>query len=282
VGLARSRTKTVTPGGSRVEWVFGNIREPGSYEKAAAGCEASVHLAAEYGPEVATLDLLAVQTLLAAAQVHGGPRTFLYTSGLWVLGPTGDRPADESSPTDRPAPTVAWRPAHERHVLETRIEGLVTAVVRPGMVFGRKGGLFDTFFATSRSEGAALVVGDGTNRWSTVHVDDVAALYVAVLTKAHTAVRALPLRERVFHAMSGWAERVDEIAKAANQAAGGAGSVRHQPVDEARATYGPMADALAMDQVVRATRSERVLGFKPMVPGFVPYAPEAFREYSSS
>jgi nucleoside-diphosphate-sugar epimerase len=281
VGLARSRTKTVMPGGGAVEWVFGDIREPGSYERAAAGCEAAVHMAAEHGPETATLDLLAVETLLGAAPAHDGRRTLVYTSGLWVLGETGERAADESSPTDHPAQAVAWRPAHERHVLDARGDDLVTAVVRPGMVFGRRGGLFDRFFAEAKAEGLATVVGDGANRWSTVHVDDVAALYVTLVEKAHTAVRALPPRERVFHAMSGTSERVADIAEAASRAAGGSG-IRRQPVAEARASLGPMADALVMDQVVRAPRTERVLGFRPSVPGFVPHAAEAFREYASA
>jgi len=270
------------PGCASVEWVFGDIREPRSFERAAAACDASVHMAAEYGPEAASFDLLAVETLLAAAQVHDGPRTFVYTSGLWVLGATGEHAADESSPTDHPAQAVAWRPAHERHVLAADAERLVTAVVRPGMVFGRRGGLFDRFFADTQADGTAAVVGDGGNRWSTVHVDDVAALYVALLEKAHTTVGALSPRDRVFHAMSGSSERVVDIARAANQAAGGSGSVRPWPVAEARASFGPMADALAMDQVVRAPRSERVLGFRPRVPAFVPYAAAAFREYASA
>lgn len=268
------------PGGTEVEWVFGDIREPVSYERAAASCDATVHMAAEPGPEAATVDLLAVQTLLASALLHDSPRTFVYTSGCWVLGETGDRPADESSSTDHPAPAVHWRPAHERHVLSARGENLVAAVVRPGMVFGRRGGLFGQLFAEAQDGGTVMVVGDGSNRWSTVHVDDVAALYIAVLEDAHTTIRALAPRDRVFHAMSGSSERVGDIAEAASRAAGGRG-VRYQPVEEARASLGPMADALVMDQVVRAQRSERVLGFRPRVPGFVPYAAEAFREHAS-
>jgi nucleoside-diphosphate-sugar epimerase len=281
VALARSRAKTVMPGGSGVQWVFGEIREPLAYEKAAASCDAVVHVAAEHGPDAATVDLLAVQTLLAAAQVHDGPRTFVYTSGCWVLGETGDRGADESSSIDRPAAAVHWRPAHERHVLSTRAENLVAVVVRPGMVFGGRGGLIDAFFSEAQQGRPATVVGDGSNRWSTVHLDDVAALYVSVLEDAHTTIRALQPRERVFHVMSGASERVADIAAAACRAAGGPG-VRHQPVAEARASLGPMADALAMDQVIRAQRSERVLGFRPRVPGFVPYAADAFREYASA
>jgi hypothetical protein len=104
-----------------------------------------------------------------------------------------------------------------------------------------------------------------------VHLDDVAALDVSVLEDAHTTIRALQPRDRVFHVMSGSSERVADIAAAACRAAGGPG-VRHQPVSEARATMGAMADALCMDQVIRAQRSERVLGFRPRVPGFIPYA----------
>jgi nucleoside-diphosphate-sugar epimerase len=281
VALARSRTRAVFPGGSGVEWVFGEIREPLVYEKAAASCDAIVHMAAEDGPEAATVDLLAVETLLAAAQVHDGPRTFVYTSGSWVLGETPDRGADESSSIDRPAAFFHWRPAHERHVLSTRAENLVAVVVRPGMVFGGRGGCFDAFFAEAQQHRHAVVVGDGSNRWSTVHLDDVAALYVTVLEDAHTTIRALQPRDRVFHALSGSSERVADIAAAACRAAGGPG-VRHQNVAEARASLGTMADALCMDQVVRAQRSERVLGFRPRVTGFVPYAADAFREYASA
>jgi hypothetical protein len=56
--------------------------------------------------------------------------------------------------------------------------------------------------------------------------------------------------------------------------------VRAVPVEEARKTMGPMADALAMDQIVVAARGVEV-GWAPRHPPFLQDAPNAFREWSA-
>src|SRR4029450_1243631 len=102
------------------------------------------------------------------------PKTFLYTSGVWVYGSTGDQPADETTPLT-PLHLVAWRPAHEQMVLSaTNVRGIV---FRPGCVYGKPGSLTAAWFEGA-SKGDLSVVGDGKNRWAMVHVDDVAEAYV--------------------------------------------------------------------------------------------------------
>src|SRR5207248_3051609 len=108
-----------------------------------------IHLGFEAGADAARVDRTATDALLAAAREAKAPRTVVYTSGIWVLGATGARPADETTPVN-PAPLVAWRPAHERLVLDALDARIVTAVVRPGIVFGGKGGLLDGFFESAR------------------------------------------------------------------------------------------------------------------------------------
>jgi nucleoside-diphosphate-sugar epimerase len=183
---------------------------------------------------------------------------------VWVLGDTRG-PADESAATDHPSAAVAWRPSHERLVLDAAGGQLVTAVVRPGMVYGGTRGLITPWFAQARS-GGAQVVGDGKNHWSFVHVDDLAQLYRLVVERRAGGV---------FHGVDGSAPTLEEAARAASAAVGG--TVRHVLLEEARKAMGPMADALAMDQVVVAHRGAEV-GWKPGHPAFVQAAAAAARE----
>lgn len=273
VGLARSQEKADRLRIEGAEWVIGDLKDPGSYHDAAATCEGIVHAAAEYGPEYVPRDRQAIDGLVEATR-DKGPRVLVYTSGVWVLGVTGDRAADESAPLDRPAAAVAWRTGHERLALEAATDLLRTAVVRPGMVYGGGEGILSRFFQESS------LVGDGANRWSGVHVDDLADLYIRILELAWTEPmdRLSPL-ERIFHAADGSADRVEDIVRAANLAAGMDGAVRRQPVEEARQKIGGMADALVMDQVVAAPRSEKVLGWRPRFRGFARNAAELYEEW---
>ena len=118
------------------------------------------------------------------------------------------------------------RAEHERIVLDAG-----GAVVRPGMIWGGDSFLFDH----------PLYIGDGRNRWPLVHRDDVAELYRLI---AESGARG------VFHA-------VTEVRRASEVFPG-----KGMPLDEARSELGAFADALALDQDVRAVRS-RELGWKP-------------------
>ena len=281
VGLARSRDKADALRIEGADWVIGNLRDPSTYREAALSSGGMVHAAAEYGPDQAAVDRAAIDAFIGAARAGGSHRVFVYTSGVWVLGVTGERPADETAPVDHAAAAVAWRPAHERDVLDAAGGTLSTAVVRPGYVYGGRGGFFGTLMAQAVREGAPTVVGDGKNRWPAVHVDDLADLYVRILERAWTdAFQMLPPRERLFHAIDGSADPLGEMARAASQAAGKDGTVRYLPIAEARARMGPVADAAAMDQVVTTTRSEPVLGWRPRWRGFVANARELFEEWS--
>lgn len=253
-------------GGRAVE---GDLKDGSTYAAAAAKAEALVHAAFEYSARGVEADRTAVDTLLDAAR-----RTkalVLYTSGCWVLGNTGDGPADESASTERAAELVAWRPAHERAVLEAgdAAGGPATAVIRPGMVYGGRGGLASHLFESAVETGAAEYVGDGANRWSMVHREDLADLYRLVVERTARGI---------FHGVDGHAARVAEAARAASEAAGKGGATRSVPLEEARRKLGPVADALCLDQVLAAPRSAE-LGWRPARASFVETAPASFAEW---
>jgi nucleoside-diphosphate-sugar epimerase len=229
--------------------------------------DALVHLAIDYGLGPPA-DLEAVDAMLAAAGQAGRELHVVYTSGVWVLGETRT-PATEGTPLLRPAAAVTWRPPHEKRVLEAATERIHTAVVRPGMVFGGKGGIVNAWFDSAVKDGAAAFVGGGANRWALVHREDLAELYRAIVERGARGV---------FHGVDGASPAVRDAAAAASRAAGKGGAVKPIPVEEARKTFGPMADALAMDQVVVSARGAEV-GWAPRRAPFVAGAEDAFREW---
>jgi nucleoside-diphosphate-sugar epimerase len=231
------------------------------------GHDAVMHAAVDYalGPPA---DGEAIEAILEGARTAGRPFGIVYTSGVWVLGAT-PTPASEGAPTDHPAAAVAWRPAHERRVLDAASDRIATAVVRPGLVFGEKRGLIVPWFKTAVEEGRAAFVGTGDQRWALVHRNDLAELYRLVIERRARGI---------FHGVDGASPTVAEAASAASAAAGKGGAVRAIPVEDARETMGPMADAFVMDQVVVSTRGVEV-GWTPRHPPFVKDAPNAFREW---
>ena len=254
--------------------VRGELTDPATYAEIAAEQEVLIHLAFDYERAVEA-DRAALDTLIEAGRSHYiEDAHVIYTSGCWVLGDTGDEPADEDAPIDHPAEVVAWRPAHEEWLLGMTGEGagLTPTVVRPGMVYGGAGGLVTSMFSSAAEEGAARHVGDGSNRWSLVHRDDLAVLYRRIVEERAGGI---------FHGVDGEPTRVLEVARAASKAAGAGGETRSVPVEEARRSLGPVADAVVLDQALVTRRADEI-GWRPQHPSFVQSAGAAWQEFRSA
>ena len=254
VGAARaSSLEAVRAAG--YEAILGDLADPASLVRAVEGCDAVVHAGAVNGPERAATDRAAVEAMLGALRQRGAG-AFIYTSGTWVLGDTGDAVATEKWPC-RPLEVNAWQLEVEELVQSAFAGGVRTAIVRPATVHGEAGGSLAAFLAQTAKRGAPRVVGSGHQMWSTVHLDDVAELYARVLRGIDAG--------GVFHAASGCAYPARDLALAAAHAAGG-DRVEPWPIDEARARLGAIADAMGMTQRVEAVRSRTVLGWVPRGP----------------
>jgi|SRR5579884_401781 len=250
--LARSDDAAARVRELGVEPVRGDLRDAELLRREAAGADAVVHVAFEPSAEGAAIERAALESLLDALPPG---RTFVYTSGVWVYGSRGDASIDETSPL-RPLDLVAWRPAHEQLVLAQ--DGRQRAVVvRPGIVYGDGGGMPGAMVEQAR-KGALRVVGDGLNRWPTVRHDALAELYGRVVDdrRAHG----------VYNATRGASVPYGAIAAAASRAAGRDGAVESMPLDEARAAFGPFADALACDLNIDSGKAARELGWEPHRP----------------
>ena len=204
------------------------------------------------------LDQEAIGAMLDA--ISGSDRPFIYTSGVWVLGNTGDKVADETAPL-KPTALVAWRPAVEQLVLEGATRKIRASVIRPALVYGRASGIPADLVKSARETGAARYVGTGENRWPVIDVDDLADLYIRALEKAAPGT--------LLHAADRSTHRVKEIAEAASTGAGKQGRTESWPLEEARKTLGPYADALVLDQRVSAAKAEAMLGWTPRAAGIL-------------
>src|SRR5260221_540351 len=132
-----------------------------------------VHCGAESPPRSHEPARRPVEAVLTAQSSATLPRLFLYTSGVWVYGDTKGERVDESPRVNPPA-VVAPRVDTERVVLGASCAHVRTIVLRPGCVYGGRGGLTGPWFASAEQSGAAKIIGDGSFRLTIIHVKDLA------------------------------------------------------------------------------------------------------------
>jgi nucleoside-diphosphate-sugar epimerase len=259
VGLARSDDQARLLAAKGLGAHRGDLRDSASLAEGARNADAVIHTALAAAADTGQVDRAAVEAILGALSEFNRP--CIYNSGCWVVGNTGDKVADEDTPL-APTPLVAWRPANERLVLDAARQGVQGIVLRPAIVYGhaygRDGSLVAAFAQSAREHGAARMIGDGANRWTFVHLDDLAALYVRALQEAAAGT--------LLFAAHGAAIRVRDVAEAASRAAGADGKGETVPIEEARKSMGPFADALALDQQISGERAQRMLNWRPQGP----------------
>ncbi|HEU4946375.1 MAG TPA: NAD-dependent epimerase/dehydratase family protein [Kribbella sp.] len=226
--------------------VPGDLTRPETLAAAldAARPDAIVHA----GQFHASAELAALTTLLA----RGVP--VFYTSGIWWLGAVGSLPFAEDPPVGD-----STRARAERLVLAAAPR-VRTVVIRPGVVYGHGDGIPGEMIAWARKYGAGRYVGAGSVRWPTVHVDDLAELFVLAIERAEPGA--------ILHGIGDGAVRVSEIAAAADKAAGGTGRAEAWPVEEAAIELGEQyAGSLALDQAFSSVRTRMALDWHPKRPG---------------
>ncbi|MFE3053360.1 NAD-dependent epimerase/dehydratase family protein [Nocardia sp. NPDC059239] len=255
-GLGHEVVALVRPGKdgeAGFETRTGDLADPASLTAAVTpDIDAVVNLATPSGD--ADVDAAAIAALTDPLRGTGKP--FVYTSGVWVLGATDD--ADESAPTNA-IPIVGYRPVIERQVLALADAGVRAAVIRPGIVHGRNGGIPALLVDLARKHNAPVVVADSTVVWPTVHVDDLADLFVKVVESAPAGT--------IWHAITEPAVSVLDLATAAAQAAGVSGDPVIWPLAEAEAALGaPFAEALALSQSVTGHAARTDLSWNPQGP----------------
>ena len=268
IALVRHQEKARRLADRGIDTAVGTLGNPRNWQQQASTCDAFVHAGFETSAKGVEIDRIATDTLLDIAKHAGrrGPASLLYTSSVWVLGATPE-PIDESAQAS-PPDLVAWRPAHEQLVLNAAVDGLRTAVIRPGIVYGGSRGIVADMLKDAEN-GLMRIVGTGENHWPLVYDRDLADLYVRVLTS--------PEGRGVFHATDEADEQVRTIADAIADHRPHRPDIRFVPLAEARTKLGAYAEALALDQRVRSPRA-RALGWTPSLRSVSGNIPRLFEE----
>lgn len=251
LGTARSQSAAEKLRTMGVEPVSADITNPSSLRDAVVRSDATIYSVFYTNPDAFEKESAALQTLVDA--LAGASKAFIFTSGAWIYGNTGDRSADEQSPLNPPA-LIAHRPKLERIVLDGAARGIRAMVNRAADVYGRGGGLPMMWVQSAREEGAARFVGDGSSHWPVVHVEDLAQFYVFALEKSHAA--------GVYNTADNTSFTVREMAQAASYGAGKNGAVQSWPLEDARKALGPFADALVLDQRINSQKARKELGWQ--------------------
>jgi nucleoside-diphosphate-sugar epimerase len=244
--LARSDGAAEIVASRGAQSVTGTLSDLDVLTESARNADAVIHLAQA---DTGDADLAAANAMLDGA----GSGTYVHTGGTWVYGDT-DGIGDETSPWHPPA-LVAWRQAVEQRVLARAQDGGRPVIVQPGLIYDGQNRLIDEFFTRPGVDAGAIpYIGDGTNHWALVHVDDLADLYV----------KALDARPGSVYVGTGSAmPTAKEVASAVSTGAGLDGRTRSITLEEARAQMGPIADAFALDQQLSSIKARAELNWTP-------------------
>lgn len=258
--LVRDETKADSVRALGAAALVGDASDAALVTEAAQASDGVVHLAS-----AREVDPVFVPAVLAGLAGTGKP--FVHTGGIWTYGDNAD--IAEDSPAAPPALT-AWRGATEAVVLGA--DGVRGIVVVPSIVYGHGNGLARVIVDAPREDGLHLI-GSGEQHWATVHVDDLAALYVLALESASAGA--------LYIGASGDNPTVRELATIAAAAAGVQGVVAETAEETASRLGEGLTEALLFDQSARGTRARFDLGWEPNAVSLADdiaagsYAPEA-------
>ncbi|RFA14315.1 epimerase [Subtercola boreus] len=264
--LVRSGEKAATVSELGAHAVVGDITDTRLLEEQARQSDGVIHVASPGDETSAAIDDALVTAVLAG--LEGSDKPYVHTGGIWVLGNGAE--LTESSPQDPPAIT-AWRGGVEQRVLDA--EGVRTTLIMPGIVYGYGQGIPNMLVQAPRTtvvsgetgasgESSLKLIGSGDQHWSTVFVDDLAALYILAFDRAAAG--------SVYLGAGGENPTVRQLGEAAATAAGLEGRVSPSTDEEMYGMLGkPFAEALLLDQQATGSAARRDLGWEPKGPSLL-------------
>lgn len=163
------------------EVVSGDMTDASSLQKAVAGCEAVIHLAAIRQGKPEQFERIMVQgtrDLLEAAH-QAGARRFVHMSALGTSAETKD--------------LVPYYRAKWEMEQAVQGSGLDWVIFRPSFVFAPDGGILPTFRRLARLAPVTPITGPGTQRIQPIWIHDVVAYFLGALERDEAVGRVFEL-----------------------------------------------------------------------------------------
>jgi nucleoside-diphosphate-sugar epimerase len=256
-GLVRTPAKADQLAGLGIEPVLGVLEDSGLLTQEARRADAVIDAASSDHEQSA-------QALIAALKESG--KALLHTSGSSVIADDarGNRVSEAIYDEDTPF-VVPQAKQHRRAidlaVLRASTAGVRSVVLCPSKIYGLGRGpnphsaQIPFLAGNARKHGVVQIVGKGLNRWSNVHMDDVADLYLLALAKAPPGAFYF-----VENGEASFGEIGDAIASRL-----GLGPVEHLPAEQAAQAWGESKAfyTFGSNSRVRAKRARAELGWTP-------------------
>ncbi|WP_165066364.1 SDR family oxidoreductase [Paludisphaera rhizosphaerae] len=254
LGLARSDTGAASLEAAGAEALRGDLEDLESLRSGAAASDGVIHLGFIHDfsrfQEVCEADRRAIEAMGDA--LAGTDRPLVVTSGTGMGTKTPGQPAtedhyDPNHPNPRAASELAADTVATRGVR-------VTTVRLPQVHNTEKQGLVTPMIAIAREKGVAAYIGDGLNRWPSVHVLDAAPVYRLALEKG-------PNRAR-YHAVAEEGVTARAIAEAIGR--GLKIPVVSLSPEEAAGHFGWMGFFAGLDMPASSALTQERLGWRPI------------------
>jgi nucleoside-diphosphate-sugar epimerase len=255
-GLVRDRAKADTVAAHGVEPVIGSLDDAALLREEARAADAVVNAASSDHRG-------AIEALLAG--LAGSGKAFIHSSGSSIvadlaMGEASDRVFHEGEPIE-PLADKAARVAIDRRVLAAQQTHTVRPVVLcNSMIYGPALGppaqsvQIPALVRQAKASGVVRYIGRGLNRWSNVHIADVAALYPLAIAKAPPGA---------FMYVESGEEALGQIAKVI-AARLDLGAAQSWPADEAIAAWGRTTAVYSLGSNSRVRgQAAAALGWSP-------------------
>jgi dihydroflavonol-4-reductase len=260
VALVRSASAELPAGATAA---VGDLTVPATYRPLVSTVDCVVHAAqrrvkgrvsARQVRLVTGTEQVAARTLGEACAAAG--TRLVYTSGAFVFGDRGADWIDADAPL-APSPLGTW---HAAGLRQLRPLDLDLCVLHLGMVYG-PGGTFKAALYDPARLRLLRCMGSGANYWSPVHLDDVAAGFVAAVERAPAGGGEWVLADDVPLPLR---ELVDQVTDAMGRKR--VGTV--PPAVMGLVAGGPVAASLTTSYRLSNQRTKAELGWKPALPAF--------------
>ena len=198
--------------------------------------------------------------------LRGSGKLLIHTSGSSIIGDDALGNTLSEHIFDEDTPFIIEAPKQARYDIDLRMmaaadQDIRSVVICPSNIYGVGHGLTDHSFqlpflmARARETGVMRIVGAGVNRWSNVHIDDVAQLFLLAVEKAPAGA--------FYFLENGEASFIDMAAALAKRM--NLSAVQSWPAEEAEQHWDPMHVhyTFGTNSRVKAKRARAELGWAP-------------------
>jgi nucleoside-diphosphate-sugar epimerase len=264
VGLARSDTSAAALKAAGAEVHRGDLDDLDGLRDATSNADGVIHLAFRHDlmrtgdfPAAVAADLAATEAIASVLEGTGKP--LVTTSGTLMLSFAGI--------TGRPGTEADFAPDGPRVDAENFVIGLAERGVRssivrlPPIVHSSLDhhGFAHVLIDIARQAGVSGYVGDGANRWPSVHTLDSARVYRLALEDAPAGTR--------LHAVADEGVPFRDIAAAIGRGVGV--PTASIAASDAAERFAFLGGFVGVDNPVSSTVTRKVLGWEPACPGLI-------------